>query len=393
MRYIRNSAIILLVLTLLWGCAQAPSGGDSSPGSITLGNSYVIAVDGDDTAYQAAVCLQTTLDRKMRMTALPIVSEAPQQKAIVLKADSGLEAGAYEFSIRGTCLHITASDSQTLLYAVKQLRQAMLDGGKSPQVTEQMCTALSGKTEQLPFTFISQNILYKNIEGGNTVAERAPRFKTLVQEYQPDILAIQENSEDWIFHYKKDFKDTYFSINQNNVTILLRAERYELVDKGFFWLSPTPEMKSQFEGDSGPRTCCWAIVKDNTSGRELFICNAHLDWNNDTQRALQLEVLIEQLSPYFEQYPTIACGDYNSTPDGPIYARACQLLTDSRVSAAKDISTVDHTCHSFGKSASVIDYIFHNGSLQADLYYILSDHYDGYVSDHYGVLTDFRFTD
>ena len=400
----------LLILSLLCGCsttasdsaAEAPT--TEAPSTevpttevpvteITIDTSYVIVADGDDTVQQAALCLQATLSNKMNLSSLLITDKEESKKAIILNTDSSLESGAYRFALEGRSLLITASDSQVLLYAVKQLRQAMSDNDNSAKITQELCGSLSGVTEQLPFTFISQNILFKNIEGGNTVNNRAPRFKQLMAEYAPDILALQENSDDWRFHFSRFFSDTYFSTNNNNVTFFFRKDRYELVEKGFFYLSPTPDMRSQFPGDSGPRSCCWAIVTDKSTGKDLFVCDAHLDWNNDTQRALQLEVMIEQLSSYFAQYPTIACGDYNSPPDGPIYARITQLLTDSQVSAQKDLSTVDFTYHGFGEAASTIDYVLHNQLLSPDLYYILSDDYEGYVSDHYGVMTVFQFND
>lgn len=394
MRFIKF-LIPLLIVSLLLACGKTdPAPTEAPMVDITLANSYVIVANGDDNVNQAALCLQSTIDTQMPpLTALKIVSEDPGQKAIVLKVDEAMEPGAYSFRTAGTSLYISAGNSHTLLYGVKQLRSAMLASETPKTITVDMCKSLSSTVdfENLPFTFISQNILSKEYEGTNSISERAPRFEHLVNEYLPDIIGIQENCPAWMSQYETSFGKTYFQVNQESVTFLLRTSRYELLEKGFFYLSPTPDVKSQFEGDSGPRKACWAIVKDLLTGKELFLCNAHLDWNNDTQRALQLEVLIEQLSSYFDQYPTIACGDYNSTPDGPIYARITELLTHAKESAPVDLSTIDFTCHQFGKSSSFIDYILHNEELVPSKYRILDDYYEGFISDHYGVLTEFSF--
>lgn len=395
--------ILAMILALAAIVLTACSGGSGDTVATTtealandlmLTKSHVVVCNNnaDDTTKQAAKLLQTTMDWKMKFNP-KLVDADPGKNAVVVAVDESMAKEAFEFKIKGSSLYVTAGESHVLLYAIKQLRLALLESEDPRLVTVDMCKKLSGSVDlsNLPFTFISQNILFKNIEGGNTVNERAPRFRDMILEYQPDILGIQENSGGWITHYKNYFGKTYFQINQQNVTYLFRTDRYELVDKGFLWLSPTPYTSSQFPGDSGPRTCCWAIVKDLITEKEMFLCNCHLDWNNDTQRALQLEVMIKELTPYFEKYPTFACGDYNSEPDGPIYARAAELFTHARDSAKRDLSTVDFTCHTFGESRSFIDYIFHTEDFATNYYYILSDHYGGYVSDHYGVLAEFCF--
>ncbi len=391
--------IIVMVLTLacLWGCASdQPGTTEPAAVDITVNNSFVIVVPKDavDTTRQAANCLQTTFDEKMRLQELKIVTADPGEKAIVLTEDDTLEKGSYAFKAQGTSLYITASDPHTLLYAVKQLRQAMLDAD-STTITADLCQQLSSSVDygNLPFTFVSQNILFKNIEGGNFVDERAPRFQKLILEYQPDVLALQENSADWVYYCKSYFSKTYLIVDDFSCNVLLRKDRFEVVKDGHFWMSPTPNIKSQFEGDSGPRFCCWVLVKDKLTQREFFISNCHPDWNNDTQRALQVDVLIEQMTPYYEQYPSIACGDFNSEPDGPIYARMTEILQDSYKTNTRNLSDIDFTCHMFGESMKFIDYIFHNEGLKPGPYRILSDMYGGYVSDHYGIMTEFTFAE
>ena len=397
MQFFKKLVPCLLAALILLGCgAQSDGSATEAPMTdITLTKDLVIVVDSKagDTVQQAALLMQTYIDAKMNIARPKIVSEDPGKNAMIVAVDDTMEAGKYTFATKGSSLYITASDAHTLLYAVKQLRFAMVAGGNSTTITAQMCQELCGALDvsNMPFTFVGQNILFKNIEGGNTVLDRAPRYQKLILEYQPDILAIQENSADWVYYNRTYFKSTYFEVETNGCTILLRKDRYELIKNGDFWLSPTPNIKSQFEGDSGPRYSMWAVIKDKLTGKEIFISNSHLDWNNDTQRALQLEVLIEQNAERFEQYPTIVCGDYNSQPDGPIYARITEFFADASKTAAKNISTIDYTCHSFGASATFIDYILHSEDFSVNLYYIMNDMYGGDVSDHYGVLAEMQF--
>ena len=398
MRYITKIIPCLLAMLILLGCAtQETPNATTQPTmtDITLDNAFVLVIDkkAPDTAQQAAQCIQTYIDSKMKIGKPKIVNEDPGSKAIIFTLDETYSAGQYTFVTKNTSLNITASDAHTLLYAAKQLRFAMVEGGNSTTITAEMCEKLCGTVDvsNMPFTFVGQNILFKDIEGGNTVAERAPRYQKLIQEYQPDILALQENSADWNYYNKSFFSKTYFAVDDTSCTVLLRKDRYEVVKKGNFWLSPTPNIKSQFEGDSGPRFSMWVVIKDLLTGQEFMISNSHLDWNNDTQRALQLEVLIEQNAERFEQYPTIVCGDYNSQPSGPIYARITEFFADAAKTADKNISTIDYTCHSFGTSQSFIDYILYSEEFHVNLYYIMNDMYSGDVSDHYGVMAEMQF--
>ena len=402
MSHIKQIISVLLIFGMLAFCGCSGSidieNTHSTVSSLCLSQDYVIVLSAkaDDTAVQAANLLQTTLDFKLRTFKPKIVTQDPGSKAIVLSVDSAMTEGQYALTLNGTSLHISAGESHTLLYAVKLLRQTLLDSEDPTCVTNAMCQSLSGTVavKNLPFTFLTQNMLFKDAEGSNTIGDRAPRFEALVREYLPDIIAVQENCAEWIFYYNKRLGDTYFQVNRDSLAILLRADRFELVDNGYFWMSPTPGVMSQFEGDSGARACCWAIVKDLVTSQELFICNTHPDWNNDESRARQLEVMYQQIAPYTAKYPSIVCGDFNTAIDSPVYTRICELYTDSRTSASQNLSAVEYTYHNFLQDMSkvkLIDHIFHTPQLKANLHSILSDDYGGFVSDHYGVMTEFCF--
>ena len=388
MRKFMILAFTVLFLFSIGGCAETPS----APDSISIDGSYTLVSpkEAGITALQAAQCIQATLEHKMNLPAMNITQTDPGSKSLVFGVDSSMDLGAFQAELKGTSLYLSAQNADVLLLVARQLRQMLLDNGNAV-VTQQMCQSLTGQYDiaKLPLRFVTQNILSKDIAGGNTVEDRKPRFNALIREYCPDIVGIQEYSDEWELYTKQTFGDIYTEISPAGQCLLLRKDRFSVQDSGFFFLSPTPDVRSSFEGDSGPRTCIWAIATDTLSNTTYLILNCHPDWINDTQRALQVEVIFSQMGEKMQQYPTLFCGDFNTKPDGPVYARIIQDVNDSSTNADNDLSEVDHTFHNFGESNDFIDYIFYTAPLKPTNYRIISDMYKGQVSDHYGVMTDF----
>ena len=391
----RKFIIILLCALLLCACSAGTTAPTSvsSPESITISNKFTLVTPKNPhvAIKQAAQCMMTALDYKMSLSKLKIESSDPGSNAIVFQVDETMEEGAHKLELKGNSIYLTAQNPHVLLLITRQLRQMMLDNGAEAVVTKEMCNALTGKADMsnLPFRFLSQNILFKDIEGGNTVAARAPRFSDLMKEYCPDILAVQEHSNGWGGYISGEFGKIYTYVNIQGLAFYFRTERYDVLEQGGFYMSPTPNVKSQFEGDSGPRSCIWAIAKDKFTDTTILFINCHPDWNNDTQRALQVEVIFEVLGEKMKEYPTILCGDFNTQPDGPIYPRITQEFNDPYQEAEINLSQINYTSHGFGKSSNFIDYSFYDDTFKATHYYIINDMYNGHVSDHYGTFTDF----
>jgi len=392
----RKLVAFLLCVILLCGCSAGGAGATETapaPDSITITREFSLVVPkGCDAAVlESANCIQATLHYKLHVLNVKIVDTDPGSKAIVFQVDEGMEAGSHKVALKGSSIYLTAQDPHILLLITRQLRQMMLDNGNAPAVTKEMCAELTGTTDlsTLPFRVLSQNILFKNTGGGNTVMERQPRFEALMHEYCPDVLVVQEHSGGWETFLPKAFGNIYTCHATQGLAFYFRTERYDILDTGGFYLSPTPDIKSQFEGDSGPRSCIWAIVKDTFTGIDTLYINCHPDWNNDTQRALQVDVIFEVMGEKMKEYPTILCGDFNTEPTGPVYPRIAQEFKDSYVEAERNLSEINFTCHLFGKSSTFIDYTFYNNTYKPVLYRIISEMYNGHVSDHYGTFTDF----
>lgn len=253
-----------------------------------------------------------------------------------------------------------------------------------------------------PITVITQNVRYCDDPNGNSITRRAKRLSQLVEMYQPDIIGTQEVTTPWDTFFKAKYADSYGMVGAhdggfdstfgNKVAILYRLDRFELLESDTFWLSDTPHEPSKLEASKNKRICTWALLKDKTNDKTFLMCNTHLDTISDEVRLAQYKILAEQLADKFAQYPTILTGDFNSIPGSTVYAEVNDIFSDPHISAKNKADTGECTSHGYGKVTDRrIDFCFYNDGFTAEDYRILTEQFDGYVSDHYGVLTKYTF--
>lgn len=398
----------LLAVSMLCGVLAACQKEEES---LTLDSSFVI-VCAEETGPvdQAAKSLQIALAQKCGLE-LELVKEAPAgKKTITVAVDGSLAEGAYRTRIVDGNLAIEAQSGQVMVFAMRDIRLNWLGEGAEPVLRAAQLEKLSGTVDlkNAPFFVLTQNIRYTDDEGGNKVIERAPRYNKLVTEYQPDLIFMQEDNNFWGTVCDKFFLENYgvfgmFSSGPettkgNRQAIFYRADRYEEVETGYLWLSDTPdEPYSKLEESKSCRHCTWVLLKDNFTGKELLAINVHLDNSTPEVRSKQLQILLDRLGDKMEQYPTVFCGDFNAVPDEPVYATMTGLMSDPHVSATAKLSSIEITCDKYGtwETPKRIDYMFYNDQIVANKYRVMTDQYKdktgSYISDHYGVTTEYSF--
>ena len=250
---------------------------------------------------------------------------------------------------------------------------------------------------------LSQNIRLYNDGNGNDIVDRAPRFEMLVDLYSPDLMGIQEPTLEWMEEFRARFGDEYgilgCSFMGHDSTdgewnpILYRLDRFEVVDSGTFWLTDTPDQVSVVEGALDTRICTWAILTDKLTGKTFVFANTHLDHtDNDEVRITQAGYLLDNLADKIEQYPFMITGDFNTTPTSNSYKEVVKVFNDARVDATDNLSTDQFTFDAYGIVArrQIIDYIFYNDKVTANWYRVAYDKFGGFISDHYGIFTEFK---
>lgn len=100
--------------------------------------------------------------------------------------------------------------------------------------------------------------------------------------------------------------------------ILYRRDRFEAIDSGTFWFSQTPETPgSRHWGNTLPRICTWALLRDRAAGERFYVYNLHLDHESQPSRLKSLELLAERISRRSPQAPFVVMGDFNIQLDNP----------------------------------------------------------------------------
>jgi endonuclease/exonuclease/phosphatase family metal-dependent hydrolase len=426
---------LLLLLTLCFAALPACDSGDSTPDTtvaettaapteapteppeprLTVDSSYriVVPAEADETTQKTAAALAAALKEKAGLE-LTVVTDAEEPIAheLVLghtnRADSTAAEGGYELFQSGEALYIDAEDPITLYYAV----QAILDAWLTPDfglANAGVVTLLESRVADLnglatkrdtSIKVLSQNLRCADDPNGNSIGERARRFKQLFEEYQPDLLGTQETTAGWNNYLKKFGGSEYGMVGCSRDgreatsgewnTILYRKDRFELLDSDTTWLSNTPTEATKVEGALCLRICTWALLKDKLTGETILFANTHLDHSNDEVRSAQMDILMDYLADRIGQYPFYLTGDFNCNVDSIPYNTATARLLDSHKTAWVDFSTETRTYHAYQRrGGSEIDFIFHNDHTTPVQYEIISKDYGGYVSDHYGVIAEF----
>lgn len=198
-------------------------------------------------------------------------------------------------------------------------------------------------TEPQLHNFANYNVRYVNPNNGDTGekhwSERGTYVARIVKDYDFDVVGMQEvtgrnggksvNSstgrsqlEDlkaWLSDYtflawersgNNNAKDYSYNV------LAYKTSRYECLQSGCFWLSPTPDTPSagwdpdpQFSGIW--RTCGWAKLKVKDSGEIFYFAVTHCNYGPSLDGQNSGELISKRLDAIAGNYPVVLVGDFN----------------------------------------------------------------------------------
>ena len=238
---------------------------------------------------------------------------------------------------------------------------------------------------------------------------RCQRFINTVRREMPALIGTQELNRAWLEAVSAALPeyDSYGvprggddSENTSEINaVFWNKEIYSEIETDTFWLSETPDTESRFtftdengeEHSAGcNRVCTYAILQNEEDGSVLAFMNTHLDNASEEASDFGATLIMERIDDIRAQYDgihIILTGDFNQTSDGNAYRTITAGLNDTTDTAVAKATWQDWGYTDTGNQP--IDFIFTSGT-GVD-YRVLDDESEGYVSDHYGIISVVEF--
>jgi endonuclease/exonuclease/phosphatase family metal-dependent hydrolase len=259
------------------------------------------------------------------------------------------------------------------------------------------------------FRVMSYNIRYETTKDGiNQWSLRKNNVINVIQNRAPDLFGVQEGLPRQITDLKNGLPAYhYFGVGGNDgrnsgefSAIFYRFDRFDLLDKGTFWLSKTPTIPGSKGWDAaGTRTCNWVKLRDRRTSQTFYHFNTHFDSQGQTSRLESARLILSQTKSIVgSSTPIILTGDFNASPysDGYHTFTRNTPFKDSFELSEKHHCGPDSTFSTFivgNTMGKRIDHIFvTSNDLKVLQHGTLTDSNNGYYpSDHLPVLAEITF--
>lgn len=295
-----------------------------------------------------------------------------------------------------------------------------------------------GKTDPEPETPVASETLkmmsfnMRNQQSSDTGTKswdlRKFAVKAMINEIQPDIIALQECaslSRSWyknIFGKTYGFRDVPATLTTagsgGNACIMYRSDRFELIESGGYFLSFTPDEPSHCfnVADNLWRTSVWLHLKEKATGKELYAMSTHLPVRTNSSydnnpyieaRTLGAQLNVKRMKAIAgENSMCFIGGDMNcsyKTASGNTSTTGTETLSvykawmkDGRDGGIDKTPTNVYSFNAFGDGTDgpnrLLDHIFYRNA-DAISFETITKQYENvpYISDHYPVMLTVKF--
>jgi endonuclease/exonuclease/phosphatase family metal-dependent hydrolase len=262
-------------------------------------------------------------------------------------------------------------------------------------------------TTPTAMTVMSFNVRYGTADDGpDAWPNRRELFFRTIKSHDPDLLGTQEVLAFQADELQRELPDyTFVGVGRDDgkragefAAIQFRTKRFELVDKGFFWLSDQPEKPGSIGWDAAlTRMATWVKLRDRLDdNRELVFLNTHWDHKGIVAHVESAKLIRAKMRDLDDggQTPIIMTGDLNCHEESD----AVKLLESENerivlLDAYREMHSQrepgEASFHAFKGTTqgSRIDFILHTGYYRPTSAQIDRVNQDGhYPSDHFPVI-------
>lgn len=227
------------------------------------------------------------------------------------------------------------------------------------------------------------------------VKGRSPAFVSIINEYLPDVIGVQEAHTDWHVAFNQALVENGPYLQTCNgeetfllTTLLYNNETLELLESEVLEIEPKDDT----------RIVDFALFRHRASKKEFVVFNTHPS-NKAAKLETHYRVLLDLVSTKMKEYPdlpVLMTGDYNANETTTYYSNLMSTLnvTDAKYSA----ETLLHSCGTYFKGGwggevnpdtkAAIDHIFVNDKVQSDTFSVIIDGGVEKVADHLPIYAD-----
>lgn len=218
-------------------------------------------------------------------------------------------------------------------------------GGSEPNsgTDPEQNTKPLGKDSLVMATYNIRCDNYNDEQAGRGWAVRWEEVAKVVQKYGFEIFGTQEGVNYQMESIKMKLPGyDYVGVGRDDgatageyVAIFYDTEKFELLDKGHFWLSTTPEEPGMGWDAQYPRISVWGKFRHKRSGFSFLFYTTHLDNKGSNARVQSIYLLIRKIKEQKEQLPVVVCGDFNADQTSEPYKLldTSGLVTDAYTNA------------------------------------------------------------
>ena len=165
-------------------------------------------------------------------------------------------------------------------------------------------------------------------DGENDWQHRQQHVVATVKQFGADLVGTQETYPFQAEYLQQQLPEyEYFGRCRNaedkddeQCGILYRRDRFEKLDGGHYWLSPTPETPGSKGWDAAiTRMVTWLKLRDRTTAGEFYFLNTHFDHVGRQARDQSAQLLRQRLP----KSDCILVGDFNEGEGSVPYRRLC----------------------------------------------------------------------
>ena len=242
-------------------------------------------------------------------------------------------------------------------------------------------------------------------DGENSWAVRKEGCIEMIRDVEPDLFGVQEGLCRQVRHLVDNLPE-YGSHGIGNEAddtgetnaVFYRKDRFELVDKGTFWLSETPGEASCGWDGAYKRVVSWVRLKDLARGGEVFFFNTHFDHMGKVAREQSGRMVVEAIRSMTGggDCPVFLVGDFNANHDDHILDPIREYMGMAREDApTSDALNTYHAWKTIDDNAggSIIDHIFYRNARPLEYVTWTKGYGLGCISDHYPVYGVFGLHD